>query len=118
MRSTRDCITGLGKYITEWGVADEKALKAIDKAAKAEVDQAVIAAKAAPEPDIEKDLWTDIYYKGSEPPYMRGREREEVGRLGRLLASSFLLPLADNVFFPSRSTTTKRRTSRSPSPSM
>ena len=25
-----------------------------------------------------KDLWTDIYYKGTEPPFMRGREREEV----------------------------------------
>ena len=24
------------------------------------------------------DLWTDIYYKGTEPPRMRGREREEV----------------------------------------
>ena len=25
-----------------------------------------------------EDLWTDIYYKGTEPPVMRGREREEV----------------------------------------
>jgi pyruvate dehydrogenase E1 component alpha subunit len=30
-----------------------------------------------PEPSAE-DLWTDIYYKGTEPPVMRGREREEV----------------------------------------
>lgn len=34
-------------------------------------------AKKSPEPD-PKDLWTDIYYKGTEPPFMRGREREEV----------------------------------------
>jgi hypothetical protein len=34
-------------------------------------------AKASPEPRTE-DLWTDIYYKGTEPPIMRGREREEV----------------------------------------
>ncbi len=27
----------------------------------------------------EKDLWADIYYKGTEPASMRGREREEVG---------------------------------------
>ena len=51
--------------------------QALDKAAKAEVDAAVEEAKASPEP-LTKDLWTDIYYKGTEPPYMRGREKEEV----------------------------------------
>ena len=53
-----------------------------DKEAKAQVDQAVEEAKQAPEPR-PKDLWTpwtDIYYKGTEPPLMRGREREEVRR--------------------------------------
>jgi hypothetical protein len=49
----------------------------MDKQAKAQVDQAVEEAKASPEPEL-KDLWTDIYYKGTEPPLMRGREREEV----------------------------------------
>jgi pyruvate dehydrogenase E1 component alpha subunit len=49
----------------------------LDKAAKAEVDEAVEEAKASPEP-LDKDLWVDIYYKGTEPPSMRGREREEV----------------------------------------
>ena len=49
----------------------------IDKEAKAEVDAAVEVAKASPDP-TSKDLWTDIYYKGTEPPLMRGREREEV----------------------------------------
>ncbi|KAG8983506.1 alpha subunit of pyruvate dehydrogenase [Tulasnella sp. 427] len=77
MRSTQDPIKGLQRYLEEWGVASEEDLKKIDKAAKAEVDQAVEEAKASPEPSI-KDLWTDIYYKGTEPPYMRGREREEV----------------------------------------
>lgn len=42
-----------------------------------EIDKAVEEAKASPEPRAE-DLWTDIYYKGTEPPVMRGREREEV----------------------------------------
>lgn len=49
----------------------------LDKEAKSEVDEAVEEAKKSPEPEL-KDLWTDIYYKGTEPPSMRGREREEV----------------------------------------
>ncbi|EKM76163.1 hypothetical protein AGABI1DRAFT_115931 [Agaricus bisporus var. burnettii JB137-S8] len=77
MRSTQDPIRGLQRYIEEWGIATEQELKALDKAAKAEVDAAVEEAKASPEP-LDKDLWTDIYYKGTEPPFMRGREREEV----------------------------------------
>ncbi|KAJ6608248.1 dehydrogenase E1 component-domain-containing protein [Mycena sp. CBHHK59/15] len=77
MRSTQDPIRGLQRYIEEWGLASEQELKQLDKEAKAEVDAAVEEAKASPEP-LVKDLWTDIYYKGTEPPYMRGREREEV----------------------------------------
>ncbi|KAJ7676471.1 dehydrogenase E1 component-domain-containing protein [Mycena rosella] len=77
MRSTQDPIRGLQRYIEEWGLASEQELKQLDKNAKAEVDAAVEEAKASPEP-LLKDLWTDIYYKGTEPPYMRGREREEV----------------------------------------
>ncbi|KAH8099498.1 mitochondrial pyruvate dehydrogenase E1 component beta subunit [Cristinia sonorae] len=77
MRSTQDTIRGLGRYIEEWGLATEEDLKKIDKEAKAVVDAAVEEAKASPEP-LEKDLWTDIYYKGTEPPFMRGREREEI----------------------------------------
>ena len=77
MRSTQDPIRGLQRYIEEWGLASEQELKQLDKDAKAEVDAAVAEAKESPEPLI-KDLWTDIYYKGTEPPSMRGREREEV----------------------------------------
>lgn len=55
-------------------------VQVIDKAAKQEVDKAVEEAKASPVPR-EEDLWTDIYYKGTEPPVMRGREREEVRRV-------------------------------------
>jgi len=84
MRSTQDPIRGLQKYLEEWGVATEEELKAFDKAAKQEVDEAVEEAKASPEPDV-KDLWTDIYYKGTEPPFMRGREREEVCRCSSIL---------------------------------
>jgi len=77
MRSTQDPIRGLQRYIEEWGLATEQELKQFDKAAKAEVDQAVEEAKQSPEPSTD-DLWTDIYYKGTEPPFMRGRERDEV----------------------------------------
>jgi len=76
MRSTKDAIAGLKRYLLEWNVIDEASLKAIDKAAKEEVDAAVAEAKESPMPDL-KDFWTDIYYKGTEPPYMRGREKEE-----------------------------------------
>ena len=77
MRSTQDPIRGLQKYIEDWGLATEDELKTIDKDSKAEVEKAVEEAKASPEPDMN-DFWTDIYYKGTEPPFMRGREREEV----------------------------------------
>jgi pyruvate dehydrogenase E1 component alpha subunit len=49
----------------------------LDKEAKVEVDEAVEEAKKSPEPAAE-ELWTDIYFKGTEPAYMRGREREEI----------------------------------------
>lgn len=60
MRAKNDAILGLQKYITEWGVADEAELKAIDKNAKAEVEAAVAEAKESPFPDL-KEFWTDIY---------------------------------------------------------
>jgi pyruvate dehydrogenase E1 component alpha subunit len=77
MRSTQDPIKGLQKYLEDWGVSTEEDLKMIEKEAKAEVDKAVEEAKASPEPDV-KDLWTDVYVKDTEPPFLRGREREEV----------------------------------------
>ncbi|PFH46705.1 hypothetical protein AMATHDRAFT_153995 [Amanita thiersii Skay4041] len=88
MRSTRDPIRGLQRYIEEWGLATEQELKQLDKDAKAEIDAAVEEAKKSPEP-LTKDLWSDIYIKGSEPPFMRGREREE--------ASVFVLYCLDEV---------------------
>ena len=97
MRSTRDPIRGLQQYIEEWGLATEQELKVrcfsvvfflyvelmtvsfkqFDKEAKAEVDAAVEEAKASQFPE-SVDVFTDVYQKGYEPPYLRGREREEV----------------------------------------
>jgi len=78
MRSNNDPIAGLKARIIEWGVTTEDELKALDKKAKTEVDEAVVEAKASPYPDPNKDLWTDIYYEGTEPNWMRGREKEEI----------------------------------------
>ncbi|GLB43214.1 putative the pyruvate dehydrogenase complex catalyzes the overall conversion of pyruvate to acetyl-CoA and CO(2) [Lyophyllum shimeji] len=77
MRSTRDPIRGLQRYIEDWGLASEKELRCIDKEAKAVVDKAVEEAKASPEPDPE-ELWTDIYAADAGTPKRRGRERGEV----------------------------------------
>lgn len=54
MRSNNDPIAGLKTRIIEWGVTTEDELKAIDKKAKQEVDQAVEEAKASPVPDPKK----------------------------------------------------------------
>ncbi|KAH9816765.1 dehydrogenase E1 component-domain-containing protein [Melampsora americana] len=78
MRSTNDPISGLRNRILEAGVVEEAELKKIDKAAKIEVDQAVEEAKKSPEPDPSKDMWTDVYFKGTAPRWLRGREKEEV----------------------------------------
>lgn len=80
MRSTNDPITGLRNRLLEWDIIKESELKAVDKQAKAEVDAAVEEAKKSPEPDPEKDMWTDVYYKGTAPKWMRGREKEEIHR--------------------------------------
>jgi len=80
VRSTRDPIRTLRRYAEDWDVATEQELKQIDKDAKAEVAAAVSEAKESSDPHAI-DLWADIYSKGNEPPFMRGRERNEVSRL-------------------------------------
>ncbi|KAJ3196093.1 alpha subunit of pyruvate dehydrogenase [Irineochytrium annulatum] len=73
MRSTNDPITGLRDRIVEVKAASEEDLKKIDKEVRAEIDQAVAEAKASPEPPVS-DLFTEIYAKGSEPPFLRACE--------------------------------------------
>ncbi|RUS31110.1 dehydrogenase E1 component-domain-containing protein [Jimgerdemannia flammicorona] len=77
MRSTSDAITGLKQRILDLGVATEAEIKTIDKEARQVVDEAVEEAKASPLPD-ESTLYKDIYVKGSEPQFLRGREPDEV----------------------------------------
>ena len=77
VRSTRDPIHTLRRYVENWDLATEQELKQIHNDANAQVDAAVSEAKESPDPEAV-DLWADIYAKGNEPPFMRGRERTEV----------------------------------------
>ncbi|EMC99387.1 hypothetical protein BAUCODRAFT_31706 [Baudoinia panamericana UAMH 10762] len=78
MRSTNDPIAGLKQKLLDWEVTSEEELKGIDKQARQDVDEEVAAAEAMapPEPTPEV-LFEDIYVRGSEPAFMRGRVPEE-----------------------------------------
>ncbi|KFZ12611.1 hypothetical protein V502_07019 [Pseudogymnoascus sp. VKM F-4520 (FW-2644)] len=78
MRSTNDPIAGLKSRLLDWEVVTEDELKGIDKQARKDVDEEVAVAEqmAAPEAS-RKILFEDIYVRGSEPEYMRGRTVDE-----------------------------------------
>ncbi|KAL2164665.1 hypothetical protein VTH06DRAFT_3882 [Thermothelomyces fergusii] len=79
MRSTNDPIAGLKQHILDWGVAKEDELKAIDKEARNHVNEEVAAAEAMPFPEpTSKILFEDIYVRGTEPQFIRGRTPDEV----------------------------------------
>jgi pyruvate dehydrogenase E1 component alpha subunit len=59
MRTEKDPIAFLRELLIEKGHADDEALKAIDKAVKAEVNAAADFARESPEPD-PAELWTDV----------------------------------------------------------
>lgn len=78
MRSTYDPIAGLKQKILDWSVMTEDDLKNLDKEARAHVDEEVAAAEAMPVPDnTPRILYEDIYVRGSEPRWMRGRTVDE-----------------------------------------
>jgi pyruvate dehydrogenase E1 component alpha subunit len=78
MRSTQDPIAGLKQKIIDWGVMTEEELKTMDKQARADVDKEVAEAEAMPFPDATPQiLYEDIYVRGSEPQFMRGRTPDE-----------------------------------------
>ena len=78
MRSTNDPIAGLKQKLLDWEVVTEDELKGIDKEARAYVDGEVAEAEKmevpTPEPRI---LFEDIYVRGSEPAFLRGRTPDE-----------------------------------------
>ena len=59
MREEHDPIDHLRAALMEWGVADENALKAIDKEVKDIVTAAAEFAQNSPEPDA-RELYTDV----------------------------------------------------------
>ncbi|MEO0819991.1 MAG: pyruvate dehydrogenase (acetyl-transferring) E1 component subunit alpha [Pseudomonadota bacterium] len=60
MRETRDPIEQLKRLMLDQGVADDDALKEIDKAVKVRINEAATFAQDSPEPATD-ELWTDIY---------------------------------------------------------
>jgi len=78
MRSERDPITGLKQRLLDWGIIDESELKELDKKIRASVDHDVEEAKKSPEPEAGDEMWKDIYFEGTSPPWMRGREAGEI----------------------------------------
>ncbi|KAF2085298.1 hypothetical protein K490DRAFT_67949 [Saccharata proteae CBS 121410] len=78
MRSTNDPIAGLKQKLLDWSVTSEDELKAIDKEARSNVDAEVAEAEQMAPPDATpKILYEDIYVRGSEPAFLRGRVPEE-----------------------------------------
>lgn len=78
MRSTNDPIAGLKQKLLDWEVVTEDELKGIDKEARTMVDNEVAEAEKMPPPDTTPQiLYEDIYVRGSEPDFIRGRIPEE-----------------------------------------
>lgn len=78
MRSTNDPIAGLKQKILDWEVCSESELKQIDKQARESVDAEVAEAEKMEAPEATpKILFEDIYVRGSEPQFLRGRIPEE-----------------------------------------
>ncbi|KAL1893847.1 alpha subunit of pyruvate dehydrogenase [Ceratocystis pirilliformis] len=78
MRSTNDPISGLKQQLLDWEICSEEELKKLDKEARAFVANEVAIAEAMSAPENTPDmLYKDIYAKGSEPKYIRGRVIEE-----------------------------------------
>ncbi|KAL9112595.1 MAG: hypothetical protein Q9227_003166 [Pyrenula ochraceoflavens] len=78
MRSTNDPIAGLKQKLIDWSVTTEDELKSIDKEARSYVDEEVAEAEKMAVPDATPQiLFEDIYVRGSEPAFLRGRTPDE-----------------------------------------
>ncbi|MEC8179765.1 MAG: thiamine pyrophosphate-dependent enzyme, partial [Pseudomonadota bacterium] len=60
IRKERDCLQIFRQRVSEAGLLETDALDELDKAAHADVEAAVEAARAAPRPTAE-DVLTDVY---------------------------------------------------------
>ncbi|KAJ3278995.1 alpha subunit of pyruvate dehydrogenase [Borealophlyctis nickersoniae] len=79
MRSTSDPITGHKERLLEHGLLTNEEMKKIEKEIRADIEKAVAEAKASPEPDVA-ELYTEVYCKGTEPPFLRGTTPDEIHR--------------------------------------
>ncbi|OBT94346.1 alpha subunit of pyruvate dehydrogenase [Pseudogymnoascus verrucosus] len=78
MRSTDDPIANLKSQLLDWEVVSEEELKGIDTQARKDVDIEVAEAEKMEAPKANpKNLFEDIYVRGSEPDFMRGRTVDE-----------------------------------------
>jgi pyruvate dehydrogenase E1 component alpha subunit len=84
MRSTNDPIAGLKQKILDWAVCSEDELKGIDKEARKHVNEEVAAAEAMAVPETTPQiLYEDIYVRGTEPQFLRGRTPDEAYYYGK-----------------------------------
>jgi pyruvate dehydrogenase E1 component alpha subunit len=68
----------LKQKLLDWEVLTEEELKALDKKARDYVDGEVAEAEKMPLPDpTPKILFEDVYMRGSEVPFLRGRTPDE-----------------------------------------
>lgn len=78
MRSTNDPIAGLKQKLLDWEVTTEDELKSIDKEARNYVANEVKAAEDMAVPETKPAiLFEDIYVRGTEPKFIRGRTPDE-----------------------------------------
>lgn len=78
MRSTNDPIAGLKQKLLDWEITTEEELKGLDKEARQLVDAEVAEAEKMAVPDNSPQiLYEDIYVRGSEPAWLRGRTPDE-----------------------------------------
>jgi pyruvate dehydrogenase E1 component alpha subunit len=78
IRDVNDPISNLAVKLLERDLVDKDGLKDIENDAKAEVDKEVAQAEAMPEPEATPQiLFEDIYVRGSEPAFARGRTPDE-----------------------------------------
>jgi pyruvate dehydrogenase E1 component alpha subunit len=78
MRSTNDPIAGLKQKLLDWGITSEEELKKTEKEARDRVDKEVKEAEEMAAPDATPQvLFEDVYVRGSEPDFLRGRIPEE-----------------------------------------
>lgn len=78
IREANDPISNLAIKLISWDVTSKQELKALENKAKADIAEGVVEAEKLLEPEAHpKVLFEDVYVRGSEPMYARGRTPEE-----------------------------------------